>query len=121
MGLSHNTSIIIATLLVFGMWACQATSRRTLNEETMLQRHEQWMARYGRIYKDDLEKEARFKIFKNNVAYIEAFNNAGNRANKFSVNQFADQTNQEFKATRNGFKFPSTSRSGQTTPLGMRM
>ncbi|KAI3755501.1 hypothetical protein L1987_55302 [Smallanthus sonchifolius] len=115
MGLSHNRSIIVTTLLVFGMWACHVTSR-TLNEENMLQRHEQWMARYGRVYKDDSEKEARFKIFKNNVAYIEAFNNAGNCAYKLSVNQFADQTNQEFKATRNGFKFPSTPRSGQTTP-----
>ncbi|KAI3804994.1 hypothetical protein L1987_26952 [Smallanthus sonchifolius] len=116
MGLSHNTSIIVATLLVFGMWACHVTSR-TLNEENMLRRHEQWMAHYGRVYKDDSEKETRFKIFKNNVAYIEAFNNAGNRAYKLSVNQFADQTNQEFKATRNGFKFPSTPRSGQTTPF----
>ncbi|KAK1431251.1 hypothetical protein QVD17_14577 [Tagetes erecta] len=114
MGLSHHTSIIIASLLVFGMWASLVTSR-TLNEETMLQRHQQWMARYGRVYKDDFEKETRFKIFKNNVAYIEAFNNAGNRAYKLSINQFADQTNQEFKATRNDFKFPSTSRSGQTT------
>ncbi|KAI3755503.1 hypothetical protein L1987_55304 [Smallanthus sonchifolius] len=116
MGLSHNTSVIVATLLVFGMWACHVTSR-TLNEENMLQRHQQWMARYGRVYKDVSEKEARFKIFKNNVAHIEAFNNAGNHAYKLSVNQFADQTNQEFKATRNGFKFPSTPRSGQTTPF----
>ncbi|KAM0028727.1 putative fruit bromelain [Helianthus debilis subsp. tardiflorus] len=114
--LSYNKSIILAALLVFGMWACEGTSR-TLNEENKIQRHEQWMARYGRAYKDDLEKQTRFKIFKNNVAYIEAFNNAGNRAYKLSVNEFADQTNEEFKATRNGFKLPSTPRSGQTTPF----
>ncbi|MFS7920492.1 putative fruit bromelain [Helianthus anomalus] len=114
--LPFKTLIFLAALLVFGMWACEVTSR-TLNEDNMIQRHEQWMARYGRAYKDDLEKETRFKIFKNNVAYIEAFNNAGNRAYKLSVNEFADQTNEEFKATRNGFKFPSTPRSGQTTPF----
>ncbi|MFS7920514.1 putative actinidain [Helianthus anomalus] len=91
--LSFNTSIVLAALLVFGMWACKVTSR-TLNEENMIQRHEQWMARYG-----------------------QAFNNAGNRAYKLSVNEFADQTNEEFKATCNGFKFPSTPRSGQTTPF----
>lgn len=116
MGLSFNRSIILAVLLVFGTWTCQVTSR-TLNEETMLQRHEQWMARYGRVYRDDVEKEMRFNIFKDNVAYIEAFNNIGNRAYKLSVNEFADQTNEEFKATRNGFKFPSTQRLGQTTPF----
>ncbi|XP_076898437.1 senescence-specific cysteine protease SAG39-like [Bidens hawaiensis] len=75
------------------------------------------MARYGRVYKDYMEREARFKIFNNNVAYIEAVNNAGNRAYKLSVNEFADQTNQEFKATRNGFKLPSTRTLGQTTPF----
>ncbi|KAJ0801380.1 putative fruit bromelain [Helianthus annuus] len=114
--LSYHTLIVLAALLVFGMWACEVTSR-TLNEENMIQRHEQWMERYGRVYKDDLEKETRFKIFKNNVAYIEAFNSAGNRAYKLSVNAFADQTSQEFKATRNGFKLPSTPRLGQTTPF----
>ncbi|KAL8195289.1 hypothetical protein R6Q57_025692 [Mikania cordata] len=117
MAFSHNVSIIVVTLLVFGVWAFIVASQAS-NEETMLQRHERWMARYERVYKDDLEKQTRFKIFKNNVEYIEAFNNAGNQGNyKLSVNAFADQSNQEFKAIRNGFKLPSTSRSGQTTPF----
>ncbi|MFS7977106.1 putative fruit bromelain [Helianthus anomalus] len=81
-------SVIVAALLVFGMWAYQLTSR-TPNEENMFQKHEQWMARSGRVYIDDLEKETCFKIFKNIVAYIEAFNNAGNRPYNLSVNQFA--------------------------------
>ncbi|GKA47337.1 ubiquitin-like modifier-activating enzyme ATG7 [Tanacetum coccineum] len=103
-------------LLVFGMWACQVTSR-TLNEETMLQRHQEWMARYGRVYRDGVDKQMRFKIFKSNVAYIETFNNAGNHAYKLSVNEFADQTSDEFKATRNGFKFPSERTLRETTPF----
>ena len=116
MGLSFNRSVILVVLLVFGMLACHVTSR-TLNEETMLQKHEQWMARYGRVYRDNEEKEVRFRIFKDNLAYIEAFNNAGNRAYKLSINEFADQTNEEFKATRNGFKLPSALRSTPTTPF----
>ncbi|GKA38586.1 senescence-specific cysteine protease SAG39-like protein [Tanacetum coccineum] len=116
MGLSLNRSVILVALLVFGMLACHVTSR-TLNEETMLQKHEQWMARYGRVYRDNEEKEVRFKIFKDNLAYIEAFNNAGNQAYKLSINKFADQTNEEFKATRNGFKLPSALRSTPTTPF----
>ncbi|GJR70911.1 senescence-specific cysteine protease SAG39-like protein [Tanacetum coccineum] len=98
MGMSLNSSLTLATLLVFGLWACQVSSR-TLNEEAMVHTHEQWMALYGRVYKDEVEKEMRFKIFSNNVAYVEAFN-AGNRGYKLSVNEFADQTNEEFKAIR---------------------
>ncbi|GJR44943.1 maternal effect embryo arrest 18 [Tanacetum coccineum] len=64
-------------------------------------------------YKDEVEKEMRFKIFSNNVAYVEAFN-AGNRGYKLSVNEFADQTNEEFKAIRNGFKFPTEPTSART-------
>ena len=35
------------------------------------------MARYGRTYKDIADKEKRFKMFKDNVEYIESVNNAG--------------------------------------------
>uniref|UniRef100_A0A251UZS2 Putative peptidase C1A n=1 Tax=Helianthus annuus TaxID=4232 RepID=A0A251UZS2_HELAN len=113
---SSSRSVIVAALLVFVMCACQVTSR-TLNQETMLQQHQQWMAQYGRVYRDDVEKEMRFKIFSNNVEYIESFNNARNRPYKLSVNQFADQTNEEFKAARNGFKVPSDLESTRATPF----
>ncbi|KAM0071439.1 putative fruit bromelain [Helianthus debilis subsp. tardiflorus] len=114
---SSSRSFIVAALLVFAMCACQVTSR-TLNQETMLQRHQQRMAQCGRIYRDDVEKEMRFKIFSNNVKYIESFNNAGNRPYKLTVNQFADQTNEEFKAARNGFKVPySVLESTRATPF----
>ncbi|XP_071714976.1 senescence-specific cysteine protease SAG39-like [Rutidosis leptorrhynchoides] len=116
MSMSFNRSIMLATLMVFGILACQVTSR-TLSDETMLQKHEQWMVRYGRVYRDNVEKQMRFKVFKENVDYIEGFNNAGNTGYKLSINAFADQTNEEFKATRNGFKFPSKPRSAQTTPF----
>ena len=62
------------------------------------------MTRYGRVYSDINEKEERFKIFKENVAFIESSNNAGNKLYKLSVNQFADLTNEEFTASRNRFK-----------------
>ncbi|KAK9132073.1 hypothetical protein Scep_011601 [Stephania cephalantha] len=74
------------------------------NESSMLKRHEQWMALHGRKYKDVVEKEKRFNVFKENVKYIEQFNKAGNQPYKLSVNEFADLTNEEFKATRNGYK-----------------
>ncbi|KAL7612874.1 hypothetical protein Lser_V15G05695 [Lactuca serriola] len=74
---------------------------------------EQWMARYGRVYKDADEKEQRSKIFQENVRYIESSNSVMNKAYKLAVNEFADLINQEFTSTRNRFKAhecsPSTS------------
>lgn len=65
------------------------------------------MIRYGRTYKDEAEKAKRFKIFKENVDYIESSNSAGIRPYKLDINNFADLTNEEFKATRNGYKLES--------------
>jgi|UniRef100_A0A2N9JB71 KDEL-tailed cysteine endopeptidase len=64
MALTHERALIFLALL--GIWACQATSR-TLHDASMLERHEQWMAQYGRTYKDNAEKERRLTIFKDNV------------------------------------------------------
>ncbi|CAN1229432.1 Senescence-specific cysteine protease SAG39 [Linum perenne] len=62
------------------------------------------MTRYGRSYNTPTEKETRFRIFKDNVAFIDSFNAAGDKSYKLGVNQFADLTNDEFKSSRNGFK-----------------
>ncbi|XVE86300.1 hypothetical protein DITRI_Ditri18aG0024500 [Diplodiscus trichospermus] len=70
----------------------------------MYERHQQWMTKYGRVYQDNNEREKRFNIFKQNVALIESFNAANAKPYKLGVNQFADLTNEEFTASRNGFK-----------------
>ncbi|VAH40976.1 unnamed protein product [Triticum turgidum subsp. durum] len=71
----------------------------------MVMKHENWMAQYGRVYKDATEKARRFEIFKSNVGFIEMFN-AQNHKFWLGVNQFADITNDEFKTTNTnkGFK-----------------
>ncbi|XP_058092333.1 senescence-specific cysteine protease SAG39-like [Magnolia sinica] len=108
------TKSFSVALFVWGVWASQAMGR-TLQEVSMSDRHQQWMAQYDRTYKDAAEKELRFKIFKDNVEFIESFNNAGDRSYKLSVNEFADQTNEEFRATRNGFRPAQTSASRATS------
>ncbi|GMP72212.1 hypothetical protein CsSME_00030320 [Camellia sinensis var. sinensis] len=106
---------IFATLLILGMWASQAMSR-TLPEVSMVERHEQWMACFGRVYEDDVEKEMRFKIFKDNMEFIESFNSvAGARPYKLGINQFADLTNEEFQASRNGYKRSSLPKASKTS------
>ncbi|KAF9607674.1 hypothetical protein IFM89_038145 [Coptis chinensis] len=87
-------------LVILSLWACQAASR-TLNEASMLERYEHWMVQYGRVYNDTTEKDRRFEIFKENVERIESLNRAGNKTYILSVNGFADQTNEEFKAAQN--------------------
>ncbi|KAE9461939.1 hypothetical protein C3L33_06155, partial [Rhododendron williamsianum] len=67
------------------------------------------MSRHGRVYKDEQEEGARFKIFKDNVDRINAFNSGADKGYKLGVNQFADLTNEEFRASRNGYKRQSPS------------
>ncbi|KAI4296910.1 hypothetical protein L6164_036829 [Bauhinia variegata] len=88
---------------------------RTLNEDSVAATHEQWMAKYGRTYADEVEKAKRLKIFKENLLYIENFNNAGNQSYKLGLNKFSDLTNEEFLDFYTGpFKV-----SGQTNPSKM--
>ncbi|KAK2993961.1 hypothetical protein RJ640_000559 [Escallonia rubra] len=95
--------ICFAILFILVALASQATSR-SLPEAAMHEKHEQWMARYGRLYKDIAEKNKRFKIFEENVEHIESFNRANEKSYKLSINEFADLTNEEFKTARNRFK-----------------
>ncbi|KAL5147719.1 KDEL-tailed cysteine endopeptidase CEP1 [Glycine soja] len=61
------------------------------------ERHEKWIAQYGKVYKDAVE-EKRFQVFKNNVQFIESFNAAGDKPFNLSINQFVDLHDEEFKA-----------------------
>ncbi|XP_061372947.1 senescence-specific cysteine protease SAG39-like [Gastrolobium bilobum] len=106
--------ISLALLFCLGFWAFQVTSR-TLQDATMYERHEQWMARYGKVYDDLQEREKRFMIFQENVNHIEAFNSAGNKPYELGINQFADLTNEEFIAPRNRFKGHMCSSITRTT------
>nr|GLL30372.1 cysteine proteinase precursor [Ipomoea trifida] len=102
---NSSLKLLVALALVFATSAYLATSR-TLFDSLMVVRHEQWMAQYGRVYENEVEKTKRFNIFKENVEYIESFNKAGTKPYKLGINAFADLTNQEFKASRNGYKLP---------------
>ena len=102
--------LVIAVLTILGTWTSQAMSR-TLQEASMAERYEQWMAQYDRKYSDSAEKEGRFKIFKENAEFVEKVNNEGNRTYKLSLNAFADLTTEEFLASLTGYKITNQSRS----------
>jgi C1A family cysteine protease len=90
-----------------------ALAVRDLTEDgAIVARHEQWMAKYGRVYNDAAEKARRLEVFKNNVAFIESVN-AWNDKFWLEANQFADITNDEFRATHTGYKLPVGGSKGQ--------
>ncbi|KAL9267355.1 putative NAD(P)H dehydrogenase (quinone) FQR1-like 1 [Drosera capensis] len=99
-----STNMILVVLFVLGVFASSVSSSRLLNTQpSMRERHEQWMSEYGRVYKSDVEKEARFQVFKDNVEHIEAMNKL-NRGFTLGLNAFTDMTSEEFRATHNGYK-----------------
>ncbi|XP_061368850.1 senescence-specific cysteine protease SAG39-like [Gastrolobium bilobum] len=102
---TNKKQYILALFLLLAFGISQVMSRK-LHEPSLRERHEQWMAKYGKVYQDAAEKEKRFMIFKDNVEFIESFNAAANKPYRLSVNHLADLTIEEFKASRNGFKRP---------------
>lgn len=111
---TNRTSLACLVLLFFSATLLSHTASRLLPDISSYESHEQWMARYGRVYKDADEKERRSKIFQENVKYIHSSNNGMNKGYKLAVNEFTDLTNQELTSTRNRFKAhecnsPSTS------------
>ncbi|CAL5408946.1 unnamed protein product [Camellia sinensis] len=116
---NHFQCMFLALLFVLGVFSSQASSH-LFNEQTMLERHEQWMAHHGRVYKDVKDKDIRFQIFKENMKRINAFNEGVDRGYKLSVNQFADQTNEEFCASRNGYKRQSIEVMSVSKPTSFR-
>ncbi|GJT66803.1 senescence-specific cysteine protease SAG39-like protein [Tanacetum coccineum] len=97
MSSTNHTSLVCLVLLFFSATLLSNAVSRFLPETSSYESHEQWMARYGRVYKDIYEKEQRSKIFQENVQYIQSFNNAMNKGYKLAVNEFADLTNEEYE------------------------
>ncbi|XP_073016995.1 senescence-specific cysteine protease SAG39-like [Primulina eburnea] len=104
MAITYTWKLVLASLFMLQLCGYQATARTVPHASSMVERHERWMAQYGRVYRDDSEKAERFKIFEKNVEYIESFNEAGVRSYKLGINKFVDLTNEEFQAARNGYK-----------------
>lgn len=74
------------------------------------QAFEEFIAKYGRKYATPAEEAKRFEIFENNYNFIKS-ENARGRPYTLVVNEFADQSSEEFKTTRFGLSPPPASGS----------
>ncbi|CAL5018208.1 unnamed protein product [Urochloa decumbens] len=116
-------ALLLAILGCVCFFSAVLAARELSDDSAMVARHEQWMLQYGRDYKDEAEKARRFELFKANVKFIESFNAAGNRKFWLGINQFADLTNDEFRATKtnkgfnpNAVKVPTGFRYANVSP-----
>ncbi|EOA24340.1 hypothetical protein CARUB_v10017578mg [Capsella rubella] len=102
--------------LILAILLCSRTSGATsrgggLFEASAVEKHEQWMSRFHRVYSHDAEKASRFEIFKKNLKFVESFNMNANKTYKLDVNKFSDLTDEEFKARYMGLLVPEATSS----------
>nr|GMC50479.1 low-temperature-induced cysteine proteinase-like [Ipomoea batatas] len=67
------------------------------SEDEVKEMFESWLVKHGKSYNAVDEKDKRFKIFKDNLKYIDEKNSLGNRSYKLGLNRFADITNEEYR------------------------
>lgn len=114
----ESNGFYLILLAFLGLCASRAASSRMLPEPpSVSERYAQWMATYGRVYVNDAERETRFSIFKSNLEFVESFNKGGNKTYKLAINEFADMTNEEFRAYWDGYKISSDSRLYRKLPF----
>lgn len=109
--MASNRKYYLVTLLCIFATSYHAKSLSSSDQIFVSIKHEEWKAQHGRYYESKEEKEKRFKIFKDNLEYIESFNREGSRTYKLGINEFADLTNEEFLAKYAGNFRPSFHRS----------
>lgn len=66
-----------------------------------------FVEKYGRQYESKEEEERRYAIFKEKYTFVQA-ENAQNLPYKLAINEFADQSNEEFGAHRLGLRAPGS-------------
>lgn len=103
--------LTIMIIIIIVSWASHQVVSYTLHEtDNIAAKHEQRMVESARTYKDQAEKEMRFKIFKKNHDLVEKFNRERginhNHTYKLRLNKFADLTHEEFLASHTGYKMP---------------
>ncbi|CAG9314240.1 unnamed protein product [Blepharisma stoltei] len=94
---------VVATVAVASSSSVSPALAQFVIEE---QEFREFMDTHGKSYSSNEEYQMRFKIFRDNSAYIRIFNSFGNSW-ALGVNKFADMSFPEFKAKYLPYKFPA--------------
>jgi len=94
--------LLLATLVAT---QCFFAWQRASEHAGQLQAFQNFLKKHGKKYKGD-EWQARFEIFKANMAFIQTENSKGH-SYTLGVNSFADQTPREFSQTHLGMNGPA--------------
>ncbi|WCJ30582.1 Cysteine proteinases superfamily protein [Euphorbia peplus] len=69
-------------------------------EESMLNKFQDWMVEFGRVYEDANEKIKRYLLFKDSVHEVDLFNRTDTMAS-YGLNSMSDYTEEEYLKTCN--------------------
>lgn len=95
-GFNSSGSHHVASIL--GSFASSGQARNVeFQNMSMGLRYKQWMAKHGQVYTNS-DSEELFQIFKTNAELVDK-TNSENLPDKLAPNQWADQTNEEYKNT----------------------
>lgn len=73
-------------------------------DDKIMELYEEWLVENGKAYNGLDEKQQRFKIFKDNLLFINQHNMENGASYKLGLNKFADLSHEEFKAKYLGVK-----------------
>lgn len=97
----YSSTIIFMFILFLSATIVASTSSNTTTESSMEKRYKKWLDRFGNHSPSNvsnMDSTNRFEIYKHNVQFIDKFNSE-NHSFTLTDNQFADMTNEEFRAT----------------------
>ena len=94
----EKTFLCIYLVAALAVTASRVTKSPSVSQlELEFQEFESFAQSFNKQYSSEQEKLQRFEIFRDNLAYIRAFNSR-EKSWKMGVNQFADLTPEEFRS-----------------------
>lgn len=73
------------------------------SHDKLIELFDSWMSKHGKVYKSLEEKLRRFEVFKDNLKHIDETNKKRS-SYWLGLNEFADLSHEEFKATHLGLR-----------------
>ncbi|VYS57909.1 unnamed protein product [Arabidopsis thaliana] len=90
--------VILSVLLLSSSLGVATETEIERNETEVRLMYEQWLVENRKNYNGLGEKERRFKIFKDNLKFVDEHNSVPDRTFEVGLTRFADLTNEEFRA-----------------------